>query len=76
MLQKLNTWDNFDVFAFGEITEGAPLKTMLLYLYHFQDYESLGVDPIKFRNFAEAVEHGYNNVSYHNNFHAAGNFEA
>jgi hypothetical protein len=72
MLLRLNTWDYFDVFAFGEITDGSPLRTMLVYLYNLLNFEQYGVEAAHFLNFAEAVENGYNDVSYHNKYHAAG----
>jgi hypothetical protein len=72
LLLKVDRWDDFDVFSFGEFTENAPLRTMLTYFYHSLKLDVFGIDYMKYRNFAEAVENGYNEVSYHNKYHAAG----
>eukprot|EP00475_Leptophrys_vorax_P001101 TRINITY_DN10574_c0_g1_i1.p1 TRINITY_DN10574_c0_g1~~TRINITY_DN10574_c0_g1_i1.p1 ORF type:complete len:653 (-),score=102.18 TRINITY_DN10574_c0_g1_i1:48-2006(-) len=71
MLIRLDTWDYFDVFAFGEATHGKPLRSMLIYLYTLLNFEVIGVDSSNFMNFAEAVENGYNVVPYHGKYHAA-----
>eukprot|EP00475_Leptophrys_vorax_P044200 TRINITY_DN8764_c0_g1_i3.p1 TRINITY_DN8764_c0_g1~~TRINITY_DN8764_c0_g1_i3.p1 ORF type:complete len:427 (+),score=83.00 TRINITY_DN8764_c0_g1_i3:90-1370(+) len=64
-----DVWE-FDIFAFGETSEGRPLQVMMGYLYHVLHFDALNINFNTYLKFIEAVELGYNNVPYHNSYHA------
>jgi hypothetical protein len=70
VLLRSDDWD-FDVFKLGEITSGHPLRCLMVYLFNLLRFDSLGISSETFHKFVNAVENGYNDVPYHNKYHAA-----
>jgi len=72
-MERLYSWDEFNVFKVTVLTDGHPLEAVAMKL--LQDFglpASLDLDVVKLRNFVKAVEVTYRpSNAYHNNIHAA-----
>jgi len=73
VMDKLYSWDDFNIFTLTELTDGHPLEVVATQVIHDLGLPSkLNLDMDKFRNFVQAVELTYRaENSYHNNIHAA-----
>mmetsp|Transcript_29216 Transcript_29216/g.73242 ORF Transcript_29216/g.73242 Transcript_29216/m.73242 type:complete len:112 (+) Transcript_29216:905-1240(+) len=72
-MDKLYSWDDFNIFTLTELTDGHPLEVVATQIINDLDLpKQLNLDMGKFRNFVQAVELTYRaENSYHNNIHAA-----
>eukprot|EP00873_Tetraselmis_striata_P006345 jgi/Tetstr1/426609/TSEL_016886.t1 len=73
VMDKLYSWDDFNIFTLTELTDGHPLEVVATQIINDLDLpKQLNLDMGKFRNFVQAVELTYRaENSYHNNIHAA-----
>eukprot|EP00475_Leptophrys_vorax_P025009 TRINITY_DN34822_c0_g1_i1.p1 TRINITY_DN34822_c0_g1~~TRINITY_DN34822_c0_g1_i1.p1 ORF type:complete len:646 (-),score=117.89 TRINITY_DN34822_c0_g1_i1:2767-4704(-) len=72
LLSKINSWDEFDIFALSDQTDGQPLVTLAWYLFEQNGlFDKFGISKTIFLNVFTSIEGGYNDVPYHNNVHAA-----
>jgi hypothetical protein len=71
LLLKSAQWD-FDIFALNEISNGTPLTTLMMYIFHCLNFQGkFQIDEKVFQNFVSIVETGYLANPYHNAVHAA-----
>eukprot|EP00210_Caulerpa_lentillifera_P009708 g9260.t1 len=73
LLEKVDSWDEFDVFELDILTNGHPLEVLFMYLLdRFELFTTLGLDTEKCRAYCREIESRYNETNpYHNKVHAA-----
>ncbi|KRX06400.1 hypothetical protein PPERSA_05013 [Pseudocohnilembus persalinus] len=70
MFEKVNNID-FNCFELQKITKGQELSYLLIYLFEINDlYTELSINPKTLKNFALAIQNGYQPNPYHNSLHA------
>ena len=71
MMETVDSHD-FNIFEVKRSTKENELITIMTYILHKHNvFSSLSIKMETFFNFANSVQNGYNNVSYHNKTHAA-----
>mmetsp|Transcript_5237 Transcript_5237/g.14635 ORF Transcript_5237/g.14635 Transcript_5237/m.14635 type:complete len:489 (+) Transcript_5237:672-2138(+) len=72
-LEKLYSWDDFNVFRIAILAEGHPLEIVSMKVVKDLNlFEHLNLNEDKFRSFVQAAERTYRpDNMYHNNIHAA-----
>ena len=71
MERDLDT-NEFDVFAFADLTKGNELSTIMYYLFEKNNFfDILNIDQDVFIRFAKKIQGGYKPNPYHNCTHAA-----
>jgi len=71
-LEKVNTWHEFDIWAFNDATNERPLSTLFLHLFDVHDlYSRCNIKKGIAANFITKIEEGYLDNPYHNKVHAA-----
>ncbi|KAK9824073.1 hypothetical protein WJX72_007537 [[Myrmecia] bisecta] len=71
-LEKVNSWDEFDVFKVAEFSNGRPLYTVAMALLEQEGCLECKIDRQKAQKFLTAVEAAYQPSNpYHNSTHAA-----
>eukprot|EP00210_Caulerpa_lentillifera_P008559 g8164.t1 len=73
ILDKVDSWDNFDVFELENITSGHPLEVLFMDLLEkFNLISNLKLDKEKCKKYCRKIESLYNQANpYHNRIHAA-----
>jgi len=72
ILNKVDSWDQFDIFALDLETKGHALSMLCYHLLdRYNIFEKLKISRHQFANYLKEIEEGYNDVPYHNKVHAA-----
>lgn len=72
MNEILDRWLDyeFDILALERETNGNEMTVLSSFLMYKHDfYTTLWIDPTTFATFIKSIQHGYNDVAYHNKIH-------
>mmetsp|Transcript_39102 Transcript_39102/g.112387 ORF Transcript_39102/g.112387 Transcript_39102/m.112387 type:complete len:616 (+) Transcript_39102:2-1849(+) len=69
-MEKVDSWEDFDVFALDEATQHRPLACVAKCIVHARGLSSFFL-PLEFRAFVREIEGQYFDRPYHNRLHAA-----